>query len=64
MLVATCHCGAVCLQAPRKPRRLTDCNCSICWRYCTRWAYYKHAEVQVTAEPGAPISTVVAPYCE
>jgi hypothetical protein len=53
MLLATCHCGAVRLQAPRKPRRLTDCNCSICWRYGTRWAYYKHAEVQVIAEPGA-----------
>ena len=39
MLIATCHCGAVRLQIPRKPRTLTDCNCSICRRYGTRWAY-------------------------
>ena len=33
MLVASCHCGAVKIQIPRRPRTLTDCNCSICRRY-------------------------------
>ena len=53
MLAATCHCGAVRVEVPRKPRRLTDCNCSICRRYGTLWAYYKASEVRVTSAPGA-----------
>lgn len=53
MLAATCHCGAVRVEVPRKPRRLTDCNCSICRRYVGLWAYYKASEVRVTSAPGA-----------
>ena len=30
MLEGSCHCGAVHIQVPRKPRHLTSCNCSIC----------------------------------
>jgi hypothetical protein len=52
MLTATCHCGAVKVQVPRKPRSLTDCNCSICRRYGVLWAYYKDADVQLVANPG------------
>ena len=40
MLSATCHCGAVRLEVDRKPRQLTDCNCSVCRRYGALWAYY------------------------
>ncbi len=53
MLAATCHCKAVRVEVPRRPRSLTSCNCSICRRYGTLWAYYKAAEVRVTALPGA-----------
>jgi hypothetical protein len=53
MLESTCHCGAVRIEVPRKPRRLTNCNCSICRRYGTLWAYYKRAEVRILAEPGS-----------
>ena len=53
MLKATCHCGAVTIEVPRKPRRLTSCNCSICRRYGTLWAYYKMAEVKVSHARGA-----------
>jgi hypothetical protein len=53
MLTASCHCGAVKVQVPRKPRSLTNCNCSICRRYGVLWAYYKDPEVQLTASPGA-----------
>jgi hypothetical protein len=49
MLTATCHCGAVRVDVPRKPRRLTSCNCSICHRYGTLWGYYNHADVKLTA---------------
>ncbi|RZT95044.1 GFA family protein [Rivibacter subsaxonicus] len=53
MIAATCHCGAVRVEVPRKPRSLTNCNCSICRRYGTLWAYYKASEVRVSAAPGA-----------
>ena len=53
MLSAACHCGAVKIQVPRKPRSVTNCNCSICRRYGVLWAYYKDAEVTLLAEAGA-----------
>ena len=52
-LRATCHCGAVSVEVPRKPRRLTSCNCSICRRYGTLWAYYKLDQVALKAPRGA-----------
>jgi hypothetical protein len=56
MLTATCHCGAVRLEVARRPRRLTDCNCSICRRYGTLWAYYKEEAVRVVCARGATSS--------
>lgn len=56
MLSATCHCGQVGVEVPRRPRTLTNCNCSICRRYGTLWAYYRFAEVNVIAKPGATTS--------
>jgi hypothetical protein len=53
VLVATCHCGAVRVEVPRRPRTLTNCNCSICRRYGTLWAYYKASEVRVIRASGA-----------
>ncbi|MFO1303155.1 MAG: GFA family protein [Burkholderiales bacterium] len=53
MLTATCHCGAVRVEVPRKPRTLTDCNCSICRRYGTLWAYYSADQVKLIAAPKA-----------
>jgi hypothetical protein len=53
MLTATCHCGAVRVTVPRKPRSVTDCNCSICRRYGVLWAYYKAASVRLEAKRGA-----------
>lgn len=51
MLSATCHCGAVKMEVPRKPRSITNCNCSVCRRYGVLWAYYKDAEVRLTTAP-------------
>jgi len=56
MLTSACHCGAVHVEVPRKPRRLTSCNCSICRRYGTLWAYYNYSDVRVLAEPGTTSS--------
>jgi hypothetical protein len=53
MLTATCHCKAVKISIPRKPRSLTNCNCSICRRYGVLWAYYKASEVRITAAIGS-----------
>ena len=52
MLTATCHCGALRIEVPRKPRTLTSCNCSICRRYGTLWAYYKASSVRVVGASG------------
>ena len=49
MLFASCHCGAVRLEVARRPRRLTECNCSICRRYGALWAYYSHRTARVVA---------------
>jgi len=49
MLTATCHCGAVKVTVPRKPRTITDCNCTICTKYGVLWAYYKESMVQFEA---------------
>jgi hypothetical protein len=53
MLTGTCHCGAVQIEVPRRPRTLTNCNCSICRRYGVLWAYYKAADVSVSCKRGA-----------
>jgi hypothetical protein len=53
MLTGTCHCGAVRVTVPRKPRTVTDCNCSICRRYGVLWAYYKASTVRIEAKRGA-----------
>jgi hypothetical protein len=53
MLSATCHCGVVKVEVPRRPRQLTNCNCSICRRYGALWAYYRAAEVSVICKAGA-----------
>jgi len=58
MLVASCHCGAVRLEVARKPRRLTDCNCSICRRYGALWAYYSRKSVRLAC-PEDAIQTYV-----
>ena len=31
MIEATCHCGSIKLEIPRKPRTLTACNCLTHW---------------------------------
>lgn len=53
MTAGACHCGAGRVEIPRRPRSLTSCNCSICRRYGTLWAYCRAAEVKVLAQPRA-----------
>lgn len=46
----SCHCGAVTLTLARAPTELTSCNCSICRRLGTLWAYYAPTDVRITGE--------------
>ena len=56
MLEASCDCGAVRLQIAEKPQRLTSCNCSICHRLGTLWAYYHPNQVTFTAGAGTTVA--------
>ena len=58
----SCLCGAVHLAAARKPRTVTECNCSICRRYGTLWAYYRRRAVAITAPRGGLQTYSVRPH--
>lgn len=58
MIEASCHCGAVKFEVPNAPESVTDCNCSICRRLGTLWAYYDPAEV-VMETPEAALDVYV-----
>jgi len=58
MIEATCHCGAVRVEAPRAPETVTDCTCSICRRLGVLWAYYDPAEL-IFATPNAELDAYV-----
>jgi len=46
VIEAACHCGAVRIRAP-VPAQISECNCSICRKLGSRWAYYSPAEVSI-----------------
>lgn len=46
MVETSCHCGAIRFEVETAPTEVTDCNCSICRRYGTLWAYYKADQVR------------------
>ena len=49
----TCLCEAVKLGVARVPKQVTQCNCTVCRRYGTLWAYYKRSAVSIVAPRGA-----------
>jgi hypothetical protein len=54
MLEASCHCGAVRIRVPERPSELTSCNCSLCHRLGTLWAYYPADEIVLLGGPTVP----------
>jgi len=46
---ASCHCGSIVLEMQRKPKLLTQCNCSICRRYGALWAYFQRKSFRTTS---------------
>ena len=49
MIRASCHCGAVLMEADAPPPSVTSCNCSICRRYAALWAPYTRTEARLVA---------------
>jgi hypothetical protein len=47
MIRASCHCGAVVMEANSLTAAATACNCSICRRYAALWAPYTRAHARV-----------------
>ena len=52
MIEASCHCGALQFAVETAPGEVNDCNCSICRRYGTPWAYYHPQQVRFVTENG------------
>jgi hypothetical protein len=50
VIEASCHCGAVRIEIDSAPAVLTSCNCSICRRLGTLWAYYPPTAVRITGD--------------
>jgi hypothetical protein len=48
MIEASCHCGTVKIAVEAAPTEVTSCNCSICRRLGTLWAYYAPPTVRIT----------------
>jgi hypothetical protein len=47
MFETECHCGNIKITATEKPETLTNCNCSICYRYGVLWAYFTDKETEI-----------------
>ena len=58
MIDGSCHCGAVRFSYPRQPEWLTDCNCTVCRRYSTLWAYAPVGEITMQMAVDATIAYV------
>jgi hypothetical protein len=46
-VLGSCHCNAVTIEVAEAPTQVTSCNCSICRRLGTLWAYYSPEAVVV-----------------
>jgi hypothetical protein len=51
VIEGSCHCGAVRIEVPAVPDKLTLCNCSICRRVGGLWSYYPAGTVRVSGHP-------------
>ncbi|MFT5133486.1 MAG: hypothetical protein ACI9SC_001958 [Gammaproteobacteria bacterium] len=56
MIQASCHCGNVKLNVNNLPSSITSCNCSICDRLGSLWAYYKPGEVTISFDKAPTIA--------
>jgi hypothetical protein len=57
MVEGSCHCGKVRIAIDAAPEEVTSCNCSICRRSGTLWAYYSPKKVRI--EKAMPTDTYI-----
>ena len=57
MIEGSCHCGKVRIAVETAPTEVTSCNCSICRRGGTLWAYYSPKTVRI--DEAVPTDTYV-----
>ena len=51
MLIGSCHCGKTGWTLEGDPGRITACNCTLCRRYGTLWAYdHEGARIALTGD--------------
>ena len=55
----SCHCGEVKLILPHFVDVVTDCNCSICYRYAALWGYYEKNSYQVVGKKSYNLTRMV-----
>ncbi len=53
MIELNCHCGDIRISVPATSKTITSCNCSICRRYASLWAYFTPEDVNITAKDGS-----------
>jgi hypothetical protein len=53
MINATCHCESIQINLPNDTKTITSCNCSICAKYATLWAYYSPDDVDILVKSDA-----------
>lgn len=58
MLTGSCHCGAVTFEISEPPEYLLECNCSICRRLATQWAYSDKVPLTLNAPKGSTIAYI------
>ena len=58
MVEASCHCGAARIAVEVPPPELTACNCSLCRRLGTLWAYYRPDQVRIVRGAGTTVPYV------
>ena len=56
---STCHCDAVTIQTPGRPREINECQCTICRRYAAAWAYYDPKEIRISVTGSSPTKKYV-----
>ncbi len=51
MINGVCHCGSVSWELSVNPDSATACNCTVCRRYATLWAYgYENVDIRVSGK--------------
>jgi hypothetical protein len=58
VIEASCHFGAIRMLIAERPQKLTSCNCSLCRRLGSLWAYYHPDQVTFVAGAGTTVAYV------